>query len=1079
MDEKIISGESTKEEIANYFFNNFRVSEEAKNNLIKEDITGDILFEIQDKDFKYLGLKIGQIKNLKKFLNENKEKFKEKAIKESINPNYKEEEIKLFFKKNLNYNKNLNNLDGKALFGLSEEGMKELGLNLGQRKILSKYIKYFKTINENISKEKNKIVLNKNSTAEEVEKYLKEILNFSKESIEELACDGEGLFSLEEQDIEDSDLKEEEKEKLKKYLGMNNSNNKIKNKSNIKEKYNISKEVKNFKNIENEQDNNNKFKEPINNTKERKIGKQSQMKLFYKLSNYKIEPIYTKSKYNVFFPLIFQENYFSNGSLSIYEDNSGLINDSYINYEYLFINEKKVSIDQKENFIILLVQVPIRKEIRYLSINLIINKQNRNLENNCYIEIKKNEDNYFYVNNLVYIENNIKIPNIPADLLYEFFLENFFDKTKNINLTYKLSLIKDIIYRISTEKNIIEINLNNLLELLKFCLTFDLKLKNIRLFEIKKINGKYDIKKDYFFSNDNLLKLVSSKKDYNSLFNLIVRLYSIYNKDYLMKLIEDNWKECSRELFNLINNDILRLKDLNLENDELNKIQKYLLLVSKSKDEINYVIKISGGLYKSLKFIKDNCIIICKILEENAKLLYSQSTNYLLTLPKSLDEDNIDNIYNLLKSIYSLIKDKNYKIIDLEEIFDCLVNSYSNRNLKDFCKLHNIVGMLKSQGINSPIIEKFYKKIHIKGINLIIQKKLDTEEIIYFIICQDPYYYNPYYKNDINRDPNIFNYIPITNSDENYLRYIYLIKENQLWKIFYESDINIKIKFYIILLNQMKKLEDINSIFMIFPIKFIDKDFTLLLNEKIGKIKNTILEKKDKDYDLYFYIFDNCLFCNDNNNLDLNVVVDLLTINYDITSKYYFYLLKNEEMKSIVMKIIVIIFKFFLLKNKEDKANAEVLISLLLLSHNKRLDLYFLNQLDKRILTEEDFYEKEENSNFILFKLFFEKCDKLIKNVEISEGKYLLGSILIKNKILTDLKENRIKYSIINKLIDEDNLFYRKVLVITDEEEIAKTIYEQLKENLKICREKIKKLESIEIFYRYFYNNSKKEIINN
>ena len=183
--------------------------------------------------------------------------------------------INKFFDKYLNIKENINKLDGKALFELSEEGMKELGLNLGQRRKLEKYIIYFKTKNEDMSK-KNKMILDINSSEEEVAKYLKEILNFCEESIEELGLVGETLFNLEEEDIEEFDIKEEEKEKLKEYLRMNNLNNKIKNKIDINEKYNILKEGEINKNIENE-----KIKKSLNTIKEETFGNKSYNKIFY------------------------------------------------------------------------------------------------------------------------------------------------------------------------------------------------------------------------------------------------------------------------------------------------------------------------------------------------------------------------------------------------------------------------------------------------------------------------------------------------------------------------------------------------------------------------------------------------------------------------------------------------------------------------------------------------------------------------------------------------------------------------------------------------------------------------------
>lgn len=150
---------------------------------------------------------MGPLIKIKKFLNNNRDTFKEKEIKESLNSYSNEEEVKIFFDKYLNFKKNLNKLRGKSLFELSEENMKELSLNLGQRKKLIKYINTFKKIND----EENKMILNKNSSIEEVAKYLKEILNFCEDSIKVLDCDGEYLFSLEKKDIEELNLKEGEK----------------------------------------------------------------------------------------------------------------------------------------------------------------------------------------------------------------------------------------------------------------------------------------------------------------------------------------------------------------------------------------------------------------------------------------------------------------------------------------------------------------------------------------------------------------------------------------------------------------------------------------------------------------------------------------------------------------------------------------------------------------------------------------------------------------------------------------------------------------------------------------------------
>ena len=231
-DDNFISIDSSKEEVAKFFSSNFNFSKEIIDNFIKEDISGEVLIDLETSDFKLLGLKIGPIKKIQSFLNKNKDKFIPKPINLSININSSSNDVKTFFEKYLNYKESLNNINGKQLFGLSLEEMEKEGLNLGQRKKLSKYIQFA------IDK-KNRIEISEKSNMDEVAQFLKEELNLSDKAIEEISADGEALYLLTEEDIdalEDSNL--EEKQNLKNFL----KNEKEKNKENtINEKTNIQK----------------------------------------------------------------------------------------------------------------------------------------------------------------------------------------------------------------------------------------------------------------------------------------------------------------------------------------------------------------------------------------------------------------------------------------------------------------------------------------------------------------------------------------------------------------------------------------------------------------------------------------------------------------------------------------------------------------------------------------------------------------------------------------------------------------------------------------------------------------------
>ena len=227
MEDKPLSIESSKEEVAEYFVKNFKLPELNKEILINEDISGDVLPQLsQLTQSNFLELlsrgnnktKVVTFLKLKTYLEKNKDNFKEKEKKEIITANSNPEEVKRFFNKCLNFQKDLNGLNGKDLLDLDEQKMKQLGLNLGQRFKLIKYINYFNTLIIDLVP-KDKYEITKNSSEEEVAEFLKLKLNFSKESIESLGLDVDSFIQLKIEDIDSfNDLKEEERIKLKKFL---------------------------------------------------------------------------------------------------------------------------------------------------------------------------------------------------------------------------------------------------------------------------------------------------------------------------------------------------------------------------------------------------------------------------------------------------------------------------------------------------------------------------------------------------------------------------------------------------------------------------------------------------------------------------------------------------------------------------------------------------------------------------------------------------------------------------------------------------------------------------------------------
>ena len=93
---KKVTSSSTPEELSSFFSENLKFSFEVQENIKKQEISGDILLSLDDTEFKALGLKLGPMKRLKKYLSENKSDFPEKEIPIKITKNSTKEEVKDF-----------------------------------------------------------------------------------------------------------------------------------------------------------------------------------------------------------------------------------------------------------------------------------------------------------------------------------------------------------------------------------------------------------------------------------------------------------------------------------------------------------------------------------------------------------------------------------------------------------------------------------------------------------------------------------------------------------------------------------------------------------------------------------------------------------------------------------------------------------------------------------------------------------------------------------------------------------------------------------------------------------------------
>ena len=254
-----IAADSTCEEVAEDLSINCKLKEDDKNKFIKEGISGDILYMLDNNNIKNdLKMKIGPEKRITKYLEENKDKFKPKEIKENI-PIKNDEEIKTFFEKFIGFKGNLDTIkEENDLKQLKKEDMEKLGLNLGQRIKLARYIDYFNSLKE---KKEIKITITKETNDDDALNYLKTELNISEESIENLGLDSDvadtllGSNALSENDLneclEKKQIKKQEYDSLMKFIKLRDEmkekeSNKISKNSNKEDISKFMKEKLNF-----------------------------------------------------------------------------------------------------------------------------------------------------------------------------------------------------------------------------------------------------------------------------------------------------------------------------------------------------------------------------------------------------------------------------------------------------------------------------------------------------------------------------------------------------------------------------------------------------------------------------------------------------------------------------------------------------------------------------------------------------------------------------------------------------------------------------------------------------------------
>ena len=584
-------------------------------------------------------------------------------------------------------------------------------------------------------------------------------------------------------------------------------------------------------------------------------------------------------------------------------------------------------------------------------------------------------------------------------------------------------------------------------------------------------------KKDKEKEKEELIKTLS---------NIFVTYYNKYNIGTFIELINSNNQYFILGLIQSINQKKINLQELfNINKLDKFTIIEYLIEGASKKEDIEEIFSFSTDLKTTLELIERFYEKIYKKITTKEKTsLFGFITNFFtgsdsvisINNPKLENDKDMKDILNIQNNIIEKelkINKEKIKVINFKKIILGLIEKYKNSSIE---KIESILEMIKTQSKlenSDDIYLVWAETLHNKGISLSKNFKMSNKQIIDFITDKDPYYRLDAFKDDINRDPNIFISFNI-NLDENE-NCFELFQQKKIWNLF-NSIKNKWKKFIEIILNKICYIYKIGIIFKLFPLEAFDSVFT----EKI-------LEKFEDKYFINTYNDKLCTNLNEDlytilrltikNKIDAkkftNLVEKTLMLNEETINNIYLFILnKNED--SIINNIRHLIINFFM--EKRSKLTPENFFYLIKSAKSDRFLCDLFNEMENFCITKEEFYEKQKSKNYKLYELFIK--GNYINNSKFFDTKYFKRISSLKGSIFIELTKLEIPYFKIIQLIeDPEKPLIEKINLIFNDENPEK-LYEKIEFNTKKIKELLNNIENIYNYLNFFDKDENQQTIN-
>jgi len=694
-------------------------------------------------------------------------------------------------------------------------------------------------------------------------------------------------------------------------------------------------------------------------------------------------------------------------------------------------------------------------------------KSKKNWYNNILFQFGHSPNNKYTLSNLQY---------------FEIFLYHFiFNKKEN----YIPSLLRQYVE---------EINKNEKLDF-EFLFEFFYNIININKRYLNVIENINEIIKSIILNLKNKKDIMNVKKIYNKeKYNEILKL---------LEKLETNFTENEEQnlYYNLF---LLIIINLNNEHVKFNEIFEKIQL---KEEAVQYIIHHKNCFpnlqYSNLKLLFENATNknkfnnilslatdyneYLKFFCHNADYIFNEKTKITFEKIPEPNENTGINLLNLCIEIIIRITD-NLEKKWIEEFYNSIYKLIDTLNKKDLMKLYELKEISKKHLNFKEIMNRINYAIHITGKEYILKNKLNNLEIINFIHEDAMNYPNSYKNNDylkliehINLDEIDDEFCYKFNTSNGYFydyaklfdkNYIYFINSiircaknfkqfENLLKIF---DIEYKIEYKDIKKNE-RPTKQICKIIELLVDRINELDKNNITTEELGEIFGPLF-KLISDY----------------NNHSLNTI--LKNIKKRFSSKeineIYSVILANQNgflNENVVKKLV----------ENMDELTSDNIISYLNYFENEKIKNFFLQKLDKKIVSEEEIFDEKLSDNLKILRAsinmkYFDEDNNEAPNevIYIKKTRENMNNLVDElSQYEFSMKQLQSMYTINNDIDinDENNLKNRLCIISLGNEPLADDLYQRLNEKINNCIEIFRKIDEIINNIGYYYQNDKRDKI--